>query len=99
MGQTCDETRERKGERERPIKHDTIWLTFQWFGKGEIKDWEYLDAKLEKHLVKAIGEIGVKFSEIEEVTYQYMPVNCKKTLRELEIENGGILIIKLKPSF
>ena len=52
-----------------------------------------------KSEIKAIGKIGVKFSEIEEVTYQYMPVNCKKTLRELEIENGGILIIKLKPSF
>ena len=88
MGQTC--TQEGK---------KTIWITFECFGKGEIRDWEYVDAKLEKPLVKAIGKMGVKLSEIEEVTYQYMPVNCKKTLKELEIENGGILIIKLKPTF
>ena len=94
MGQTCNEVRE-----EKKSKYDTIWLTFECFGKGEIKDWEYVDAKLEKPLGEAIGKMGIKFSEIEEVTYQYMPLNYKKTLRELQIENGGILIIKLKPTF
>ena len=74
-----------------------INLEFHSLGKGQHKMWEYVTAKLEKPLQVAASKMGIKLSEIEQVNYKSFPRN--KTLEELEIENGGIILIKTKVIF
>ena len=76
-----------------------INLEFHSLGKGQHKMWEYVTAKLEKPLQVAASKKGIKLSEIEQVNYKSFPVDRNKTLEELEIENGGIILIKTKVTF
>ena len=78
---------------------EAIWLNFQCFGKGQIKIWEYKAAKFEKPFQDAMRKLGITSAEFDEVTYQHFPVDRNKTLEELELPNGGIIIIKTKATF
>ena len=43
--------------------------------------------------------MGITFSQINEVTYTFTPLNINNTIAELKIPDGGVLTIKLKSAF
>ena len=85
MGITCNEDRGRK-----------LWLTFECVGKGREDVWTYEKSELRESLKKAARKMGITFSQINEVTYTFTPLNINNTIAELNIPDGGVLTIKLK---
>ena len=85
MGITCNEDRGRK-----------LWLTFECVGKGREDVWTYEKSELRESLKKATRKMGITFSQINEVTYTFTPLNINNTIAELNIPDGGVLTIKLK---
>ena len=85
MGITCNEDRGRK-----------LWLTFECVGKGREDVWTYEKSELRESLKKATRKMGITFSQINEVTYTFTPLNINNTIVELNIPDGGVLTIKLK---
>ena len=85
MGITCNEDRGRK-----------LWLTFECVGKGREDVWTYEKSELRESLKKVTRKMGITFSQINEVTYTFTPLNINNTIAELNIPDGGVLTIKLK---
>ena len=85
MGITCNEDRGRK-----------LWLTFECVGKGREDVWTYEKSELRESLKKPTRKMGITFSQINEVTYTFTPLNINNTIAELNIPDGGVLTIKLK---
>ena len=85
MGITCNEDRGRK-----------LWLTFECVGKGREDVWTYEKSELRESLKKATRKMGITFSQINEITYTFTPLNINNTIAELNIPDGGVLTIKLK---
>lgn len=48
---------------------------------------------------KATKRLGITFNQINEVSYSFNPMNIEKTIKELGIQNGGVVSIKLKSTF
>ena len=88
MGITCNEDRGRK-----------LWLTFECVGKGREDVWTYEKSELRESLKKVTRKMGITFSQINEVTYTFTPLNINNTIAELKIPDGGVLTIKLKSAF
>ena len=72
------------------------WLTYECVGKGKEDVWTYDSKMLRDSLEEAIKKMGIKLSEINQVTYQYTLLSINNTVRELNIPNGGVIAIKLK---
>jgi len=75
------------------------WIAFECTGKGKEDIWTYVDDELRVSLVKAIKKMGITMGEINQVLYSYNELNINKTVSELDIPDGGVVLIKLKPTF
>ena len=76
-----------------------IIITYDCVGKGRINYVVNEEEKLRKSLEKYIEGNGITINEINEVSYNYSPLDINKTIEELEIPNGAVIAIKLKSKF
>ena len=74
-------------------------IIYDCVGKAQesyiVSENEQLSKSLEKYMKK--NEIVMK--EINELSYNYEPIDKKKIIKELGIPDGGVVTIKLKSKF
>ena len=63
-------------------------------GKHEISTMDGL--KLKKVLEELSRRIRVPQSYIDEVLYKYEPLNKHQKIRDLDLQNGSVLLVKFK---
>ena len=78
---------------------NTQKIIYDCIGKGQecyiVSENEKLSKSLEKYMEK--NEIVMK--EINELSYNYQPIDKNKAIKELGIPDGGVIAIKLKSKF
>ena len=81
------------------ISGKRIFIKFDCVGKGTEEICTRTTSKLRESLEKATEKMGISFKEINEVSYNYTPININRTIEELGIKNDAVISIKLKSTF
>ena len=78
---------------------EKIKIAYDCVGKGIMEISTFDEVKLESSLKKYITEKDIKICEINEVCYNYDPIDYKKSAKELGIPDRAIITLKLKSAF
>ena len=73
-----------------------LWLAYECVGKGKEDVWTFENSPLRESLKIATKKMEITFSQINEVTYRFEPLNINNTIQQLNIPEGGVITIKLK---
>lgn len=76
-----------------------IRISYDCIGKGIMEISTFEGSALDRSLNIYIREKDINRCDINEVCYNYDPVNTKKSAKQLGIPEGAVLTIKLKSDF
>ena len=74
-------------------------ITYDCVGKGKMEILTSEGASIKRSLILYIKEKDIKIGDINEVCYNYDPIDYKKSAKELGIPDRPILTLKLKSDF
>ena len=78
---------------------EKIKINYDCIGKGIMEISTFKGSALDRSLNIYIREKDINRCDINEVCYNYDPVNTKKSAKQLGIPEGAVLTIKLKSDF
>ena len=78
---------------------EKIRISYDCIGKGIMEISTFEGSALDRSLNIYIREKDINRCDINEVCYNYDPVNTKKSAKQLGIPEGAVLTIKLKSDF
>jgi len=81
------------------VTEDKIKINYDCIGKGIMEISTFQGSALDRSLNIYIREKDINRCDINEVCYNYDPVNTKKSAKQLGIPEGAVLTIKLKSDF
>ena len=76
-----------------------ILLVYECVGRGKEEISTYEKLSLKKSLKVAAKRLGIDLNNINEVTYNYSPLDLNSNALQNNIPNGGVLTIKIKSQF